>query len=218
MIKNFGIIFDCDGTLVDSLGQALESFNYALTKVGKPPHSPEAIKKFFGASADRILLNVLGDPDKAHRAFELYLDHQTELAKTTRLHTGIKELLDSLTTQGVPLGVVTGRHARDLELVLRPHNLASYFQVMVTDSELPRSKPAPDGLLKAMQLMNADPRRTFYIGDSIVDIRAAHAAGCLSIGALWDPLAKAQELEKLEPSYLAHHPSDVLTIFQRLHS
>lgn len=218
MKQNFGIIFDCDGTLVDSLGQAMDSFNYALEKMNEPSRPPEVIKQYFGASADRILLNVLGDADKAHKAFELYLDHQTELAKATRLHAGIKDLLDQLSANDIPLGVVTGRHSRDLELVLRPHNLASYFQVMVTDSELPHSKPAPDGLLLAMQRMKIESRRTFYVGDSTVDIRAAQGAGCLSIGALWDPLAKSQELERFSPNYLANHPSEVLTIFQRLHS
>lgn len=204
-----GIIFDCDGTLVDSLGQALESFNYALEKMGEPPRSPEIIKKYFGAAADRIFLGLLGDREKAHQAFELYLEHQSELAEATRLHEGIEELLETLSSENIPLGVVTGRHTRDLEILLKPHGLVSRFKVLVADSELPRSKPAPDGILLAARSMGIHPSRAFYVGDSVIDIQAARNAGCSSIAALWDQLAKKDGLGDAQPDFLAHVPSDV---------
>lgn len=212
-MREAGIIFDCDGTLVDSLTQALESFNYALDRLGEPPRSPEVIKRYFGAAADRILLGVLGDEEKAHRAFEYYLDHQSELAKTTRLHEGVIELLDALAEDEVPMGIVTGRHARDLDVLLKPHSLASYFQVLVADSELPRSKPAPDGILQAAKVMGLRPDRTFYVGDSHTDMQASHNAGSIPVAALWDQLAKREELKREKPAFFASRPMDVRVFF-----
>ena len=212
-MKKPGIIFDCDGTLVNSLANAMISFNYALDKVGEAPRPPEVIKKYFGASADRILLNVLGDEAKAMKAFEFYLDRQSELALTTELHDGIRELLDLLEEKDIPIAIVTGRHERDLDLVLKPHRLADYFITLVADNHLPHSKPAPDGILLAAERMGLEPAQTFYVGDSIVDVQAAHAAGSVSVAALWDSLAKPEELTREKPKYQARQPWDVWIYF-----
>lgn len=205
-----GIIFDCDGTLVDSLGSALESFNYALERMGAPGHTPEQIKKFFGASGDRILTSLLGgDRVRGLQAFEHYKEHQTELAKTVRMHEGILELLDTCLSEGVPIGIVTGRHAEDLEIILRPHGISSRFLCLVTDNQVARSKPAPDGILLAASKMALPATSCFYVGDSSMDIRAANDAGALGVAALWDGLAKRMEMEAEHPFLLAAHPRDV---------
>jgi HAD superfamily hydrolase (TIGR01549 family) len=212
----YGIIFDCDGTLVNSLGQAMESFNYALDKIGYPARTAEEIKRHFGAGADRIFLALLGDKAASKHAFEHYLDHQSELAKTTRLHDGIRELLDALIEYQVPLGLVTGRHARDLDLVIKPHSLIEHFSAIVADSHLTRSKPAPDGILMAAAKMGLNPQNTLYVGDSVMDIQAAHAARAVPVAALWDTLAKREDMLKERPALMAETPRDVLVFFRRL--
>lgn len=210
-----GIIFDCDGTLLDSLGQAMQSFNHALDEIGEPPRSEQAIKRYFGQAADRIFLNFLnGDEKRADAAFTAYLDHQLELAKSTKLHTGVRELLDQLEEEGVPLGIVTGRHARDLEIVLRPHEISDRFICLVADSHLPKSKPAPDGILLAARNMDLAPAQTLYVGDSTMDIRAAHAAGSIPVAALWDQLTKSEEMQKERPEFMAKMPQDVWTFYK----
>lgn len=214
-MKDCGIIFDCDGTLVDSLGQALESFNYALSQVGEEPRTPETIKRYFGAGADRIFMSLLGDEKKALAAFDSYVDHQSELAKGMKLHPGIRELLDLLAKEQIPMGVVTGRHARDLNVVLSPHQLNDYFLALVADSHLPHSKPAPDGILMAAKQMELPPSRTFYVGDSATDIRAAHNAGSIGIAALWDALAKPAELLNEKPALMAKEPMEIWTYFKK---
>lgn len=214
-MKKYGVIFDCDGTLVNSLGQALESFNYALAKIGEPPRKAEEIKKFFGRAADRIFLGVLGDEKKAMAAFNHYFDHQSQLALTMSLFPGIQELLDDLKVRGVPMAVVTGRHERDLAVILRPHKLHEYFVTLVADNQLPNSKPAPDGILIAAECMKLDPALTYYVGDSVIDIQAAKAAGAKGVAALWDPLAKAEAMKEEQPYFMAKTPHDLLALFQR---
>lgn len=209
-MKKSGIIFDCDGTLVDSLGPALESFNYALERMGAPGHTPEQIKKFFGASGDRILTSLLGgDRARGLQAFEHYKEHQTELAKTVRMHDGIAELLDQCLAARVPIGIVTGRHAEDLEIILKPHGISSRFLCLVSDNMVENSKPAPDGILLAASLMKLDPRECFYVGDSSMDIRAANGARAMGVAALWDQLAKREEMAAERPYLMAETPARV---------
>lgn len=215
-MQNTGIIFDCDGTLVDSLGAAMESFNYALDLMGEPPRPPEAIKRYFGAGADRILARVLGNEERGLEAFEHYVNHQSELAKRMRLHDGIRELLEALHARGVPMGIVTGRHARDLAVVLAPHKLDHFFGALIADNHLPHSKPAPDGILLACERLRLDPRRTLYIGDSVMDIQAAHAAGSHPVAALWDELAVASAMAAERPAFMANHPRDVERAFEQI--
>lgn len=209
-MSNCGVIFDCDGTLVDSLGQALESFNYALEQVGEPRRSHAEIKRYFGAGGDRILMHLTGDEAKGRQAFEHYLDHQTQLAGQTKLHGGVRELLEQLRARGVAMAVVTGRHARDLDVVLAPHELSDFFLAMIADNHAPKSKPAPDGVLLAAKRMGLAPERTFYVGDAVYDIQAARSAGSYAVAALWDPLARLELLEVENPDFIAHAPRQVL--------
>jgi len=207
--QHSGVLFDCDGTLVDTLGDAMGSFMYAFEQVGSGALPEGDLRHRFGQSADKILLQLIGDQAKAHEAFGHYLEHQTKLAQSAPLHAGIRELLDQLRQAGVPLGLVTGRHALDLELILKPHDLAPYFAVLVADSQLARPKPAPDGLLLACNTLGLDPARTLYVGDSVNDLLAAHAAGCVPVAALWDGLANEEELAAGKPACLARVPADV---------
>jgi HAD superfamily hydrolase (TIGR01549 family) len=213
MKKNFGIIFDCDGTLVDSLGQAMASFNYALDRMHEEPRTEQEIKKFFGSAADRIFFGLLGNEDKALRAFEFYKEHQTELSRTMKLHVGVQDLLNTLHSNEVPMSVVTGRHEQDLAIVLAPHKISEYFVTLVTDNQLPHSKPAPDGILMAAARMKLNPENTFYVGDSAIDMEAAHAAGAQAVAAMWDKLVIPDMMKAQKPQFFAQHPMDVWTHF-----
>jgi len=212
-MMKYGVIFDCDGTLVDSLGNAYESFNYALDKIGEGPRTPEEIKRFFGTSAERILIQLLQDEKKGVKAFSIYLEHQEEIAGQTKLHAGIRDLLDLLKEKQIPMGLVTGRHAKDLEIVLRPHQLADYFVTLITDDQLTKSKPAPEGILIASKQMGLSPTNTFYVGDSTFDLKAAHAAGSVPIAAFWDMFVDAHEMKLENPRYIAQSPNEVWNYF-----
>lgn len=210
MPKNkIGVIFDCDGTLVNSLNVVMDSYNYALEMIGEPYREPDEIKKFFGAGADRIFLQLLGDEKKALKAFDYYFDHQSKLVHTMHIFPGIAKLLDNLKAAGIPMGIVTGRHSKDLDAICTHHKLSEYFKSMICDNHLPKSKPAPDGILMAASQMNLAPQDTFYIGDSIMDMVAAHAAGSKPIAALWDSWSKIEDMKKELPVLLAHDPNDI---------
>lgn len=212
-MKNYGLLFDCDGTLIDSLGPVFDSFNYAIQSINEKPRDPEEIKSYFGAGGDRILINLLGDEQKGLAAFEYYIEHQTQLTAKMKLHDGILALLETASAAGVPMGVVTGRHARDMEVALRPHKVHDYFKVMIADSHVPRSKPAPDGILLAIETLGLEPKNVCYVGDSPMDMQAARDAGCTLIAALWDSLAKVDLLKAENPQLMAKTPAEVWKYF-----
>ena len=211
-MSNYGIIFDCDGTLVDSLSATLTSFHYAIMQVeGKERSSPE-ITKYFGRAADFIFINVLGDEEKGLLAFSHFKEHQA--LQTLHLHEGIAEMLENIIEQKIPMGIVTGRHSDDLEIMLRPHGISKHFVTMITDNQLKQPKPSPEGILLAASKMGLNPGNTLYVGDSPMDIQAARAAGATSVAALWDLPAERSVLENEHPDFLAERPEDVLRIFK----
>ncbi|MBI2519747.1 MAG: HAD family hydrolase [Bdellovibrio sp.] len=213
-MHNYGVIFDCDGTLLNSLGHATTSFNWALEKIGEARRTPDEIKKFFGRGANRIFLQLLGDETKAQRAFDSYCHHQSELALDIQLFPGIQELLQGLNELDVPMAIVTGRHERDLEAILSRHNLGKYFVTMIADNHLPKSKPAPDGILLAASRLKLDASNTYYVGDSTMDLQAAKAAGAKSVAALWDPLVDIEDMNRENPTHQFSRPIELLSIFE----
>lgn len=215
-MQKYGFIFDCDGTLIDSIGLAMESMHYAIAQIGEAPRRDDEIKTFFGTGADRILSNVLGDREKGLRAFEHYVEHQAELAPKMKVHAGIRELLDNLSAAKVPMALVTGRHARDMEVVLRPHDLSKYFVTLIADSHLKESKPSPEGILLAAQRLGVEPQNSVYIGDSPTDVVAAHRAGGISVAAMWDSVEHIELLKFENPQFQAKLPSDVWKVYQQL--
>lgn len=207
------IIFDCDGTIMDSLGFAMDSFLYALEKIGRAPKGPEEIKQYFGSSADKIFLYYLKDQQLADRAFKLFLEHQEELSQETFLHSGMGEVIRVLKEKNYLLAIVTGRHTLDLEILLRPHGLLSLFDVAVADSDVATSKPSPEGIQLVLKKLGVDAQDACYIGDSAVDIRASHAASVTAVAALWDTHAKREELEAEAPHFMVERPIELLPLF-----
>ena len=213
-MKNKLVIFDCDGTIMDSLGFAMDSFLYALDLIDRRPSSPEQIKRYFGSSADKIFLNYLGDASLADLAFQHFLAHQRDLALQTKLHPGMLKVLQHLRERNYPMAIVTGRHALDLDILLKPHGIADYFEVCVADSDISKPKPSPEGINLVLKKLSVHSQDACYIGDSAVDMRAAHSAGVTAIAALWDKHANYQELSIERPHYLAETPLDLLQLLK----
>jgi pyrophosphatase PpaX len=208
-MKSLNILFDCDGTLLKSLGFGMDSFNLALAHVGARPHTPDEIKQFFGQSADKIFFNLLGDKKTALEAYEVYFDYEKTHISRISPHAGIMELLENLKSKGARMGVVTGRHSRDLELLFDHTKLHDYFEVQVCDNFLTHHKPHPEGLLYSANKMGLAPEQFCYVGDAVMDMQAANAAGMKGIAALWDQWAKEDEMKIESPAFLAKTPADI---------
>lgn len=213
-MQKIGLVFDCDGTLVDTEDQVIESIHYALAQTHSPAHSSSEIKKLFGPGADQMLIKLIGDEHIAAKAFDFYIEHQKTNVFNMKVYAGIRTLLDELKLMGIPLGLVTGRHSRDLEIVLNAFELKKYFYVIVSDDDLKLPKPSPEGLINAAYLMKLPIEDVYYIGDAKTDIVAAKAAGSLSIAALWDKRVENEVMRLESPTFMAESPTDILNFIR----
>lgn len=211
---DMGILFDCDGTLTNSLDQALESFVITFQELGLTHITENEILKLFGISADKILHHFVGnDSKKSALAFDIFLSTQKKLALQTKLHSGISTVIEAFAQMEIPMGIVTGRHESDLEILLSPHGISDSFQIKICDNMVAKPKPNPQGIWMACEYLERKPENMLYIGDSVVDIQAAHASGCTSVAALWDSHTNEAALLAENPTYCVRHPKELLEVW-----
>src|SRR5262245_37376122 len=140
-----GIIFDLDGTLVDSLGTTFAAFNRALEALGAPRRTPREIMAHFGGGEIRIFEKLLGSKAQAARAILTYQAYIDAHKGRVPLFAGVPELLHSLQAAGLPLAIFTGRGSETTEMILGSHGLRTHFVTVVCDDHVGQSKPSPEG-------------------------------------------------------------------------
>lgn len=207
-----GIVFDLDGTLVDSLSYTFDAFNHAVTLHGGRPRPPQEIMRYFGRAETEIFAQLVGR-GQATKAYEAFRSHLDQSMGRMPLHEGVGDLLEKLKSAGVPLSIFTGRSWDTTELILTHHRLLDRFVTVVADDHVGHSKPSPEGLHLALSRMRLEPPDVLFVGDSPMDIQAAHAAGSSGVAALWDLLASRERLSSCSPHHWAEKPAMVWEIF-----
>lgn len=187
------VIFDVDGTLVDSQADILMSMTAAFDAVAQPVPSRTEILGVVGLSLD-VLFPVLAPDVDAHlhsRMIEAYkatyMDRRAQIgaAQSSPLYPGALEVLHALYAQPETLlGVATGKSKRGLDQVMQGHALEGLF-VTRQVADFHPSKPHPSMILQAMTEAGVDPAQTVMIGDTSFDIEMATAAGVAGIGVSW---------------------------------
>lgn len=182
------VIFDLDGTLLDTLGDLTAAMNRTLTRHGLPERTQQQMRAALGNGARRLMeLSVPAGTDGA--LFETLLaEYNADYAAHCRMETasypGIDALLQQLHAQGRKLAIVSNKPDEAVR-ALRTEFFADTVPIAVGEKTGIRRKPAPDTLLTAMAQLGADPANTVYVGDSEVDIATARAAGLPCISVLW---------------------------------
>jgi HAD superfamily hydrolase (TIGR01509 family) len=209
------VLFDVDGTLIDTYRLYLEAYSRALRPyVGRSPAHTE-IAEQRPSSEKRFLTDWLGarDGETCHAAMcdEYETLHPTHCEGA---YEGVREMLLALRTVGVGVGVVTGKGRRAWDVTEREMRLGP-FAVVVTEDDVRHPKPDPEGLLRAIEALGVRPEETVYIGDSVTDVEAARAAGLRAAAALWpksepeDRSAFLAAIERFTPDWVFERPSDV---------
>ena len=213
------VLFDLDGTLVDSYRLYLESYRRAVEPlIGRSPAIEEIAARATSAER-RFLLEWIGE-DRLDECHDALCRHYAELhgALGEGPYEGVREMLTALGSAGLLLGIVTGMGRRLWE-VTEPTLPADLFRVVVTEDDVERPKPDPEGLIAASRAIDVPPERIAYVGDSLADLEAAHAAGMRVGAALWpktepaDRQAFLAAAGPLAPDWLFERPADVTRTF-----
>jgi HAD superfamily hydrolase (TIGR01509 family) len=179
------IIFDLDGTLVDTLPPTLRCFQEALAPaLGRVP-SIEEIRDRFGPSEPDIFTSWVGEREAPAAVARLYACYE-RLYHEMGPFPGVRELLADLRTAGRKTALFTGRGRPSTDVLLHAMELGALFDTTVTGEEAPLPKPAPDGVRMILERLSVPPSRAVLVGDSPLDLAAARAAGVLPIVCLWD--------------------------------
>lgn len=183
-------VFDCDGTLVDSLFSIIESMNAAFDRAGFEQPDELAIRQMVGLPLDITMEKLLPGQSEADykKLITGYSTYWQDLRHAGKLHQplypGVRETLEHLTEQGWLLGVATGKSRPGLDHTLEEFGLTDYFITLQT-ADRARGKPDPDMMHRAMAEAGAEAGSTVMIGDTTYDILMSVNAGTLAIGVEW---------------------------------
>ncbi len=214
------VIFDLDGTLLDTINDIGNAVNTALREIGVSPYSMAQYKYFVGDGVVELINRVLAPhPDKRHlhgRTLERYLEeyaiHQYDL---TRPYQGIEALLDALTARGIGVNVLSNKPHHATIAVIRHFFPTVPFQYIY--GKMPEYKPKPD--TKALELMIANlqlPKsQILYVGDTATDMITAKNGGLTAIGCTWG-FRLQDEIESAGSDFVVHHPQAILALIDEL--
>jgi phosphoglycolate phosphatase len=207
------VLFDLDGTLVDTLGDLAASVNFALERLGRPARTLDEIKNFIGEGVRQLLRDALGPSHEGltDQALALFTPHYLEhVVDRSALYPGVKDTLARL-APGRKLAVVTNKPVIPSRKILSALGVLDCFEALVGGDTLPVKKPDPAPVREACRLLGVDPSEAVLVGDSTGDIRSAHGAGAKVLAAAFG-YRPAAELSAADG--LIHRFSDVLTFLE----
>ena len=182
------VVFDLDGTLLDTLTDLMNSVNFALRKHDLPERSYQEIRSFVGNGVRLLVERAVPEQTTAEltdSVFSSFRQHYMEHCKdTTKPYEGIVELLKELKEKEYKLAIVSNK-LQGAVSELNEQFFSDFVEVAIGESENVRRKPAPDSVLRALELLGSSKDETVYVGDSDVDVATAAAAGLDCISVLW---------------------------------
>ncbi|RSD26930.1 HAD family hydrolase [Mesobacillus subterraneus] len=202
------VIFDFDGTLADTLPVCFEAFETVFKNFDNRVVTTEEIKAMFGPSETGIIRENLKN-SKLDQAIELYYQVYKERHDLVQNNEEISALLGQLKTNGYQLGIVTGKARRSLDISLDCLGLNNIFDVIITGDDVEFPKPHPEGIIKALDVLNVSHNEAVFLGDSDADIMAGNQAGVHTIGVHWLPNYQTSEFT-LQPNQVFSNINDLL--------
>ena len=210
------VVFDLDGTLIDSRADLAAAVNHVLRTLRLPEIAATTLAGYVGEGARVLIERALGPAhqDVAARALEFFMArYGSHLLDATRPYPGIPEALALLTRRGVVLSVLTNKPVAMSRTILDGLGLASHFTAVLGGDSLPVKKPDPAGIEHLRSVTRTSPERTLLVGDSTIDVRTARAANIAFCGVTWG--FAPQTLLTAQPDRVVEHPADLIKIVER---
>lgn len=205
------VIFDLDGTLLDTLEDLAASVNAGLSGYTDVRRSLDEVRGFVGNGVRTLMARSLpGGMENPHyeEAFAAFRDHYAIHCRDhTGPYPGIMDMLSRLAQRGIRMGIVSNKGDREVKSMNRTY-FSGLMGAALGERENVRRKPEPDSLLEAMKELGAVPERTLYVGDSEVDVQTALNAGVDLLAVTWG-FRGEEQLRSSGAEHFAHSPEDI---------
>jgi len=206
------ILFDLDGTLIDSVRLILDSYHHTLTQHGFPARTDEEWLRGVGTPLHVQFADWRDSPEQLEAMIATYREYNLKHHdRMVTVYPGVLEAVREIKAAGRQTGLVTSKNRQGALRGLKLVGLEALMDVLVCADEVSNPKPHPEPVEKAVALLGADPGTTLYVGDSIHDMRSGRAAGVRTAAALWGPFGRGH-LESADPDYWLETPADLVRL------
>ncbi len=206
------VLFDLDGTLIDSGPMIVASMKHATRSVLGHEVPEEVLTAAVGGPGLAAQMHALA-PDRVDDLVAAYREHNEPLHEDLEAFWEVVEVLPRLRDEGRRLGIVTAKRRATVQLAFdRLPGLEDTFDVVITSDDTERHKPSPDPILAAIDRLDASPADSAYVGDSPYDVRAAKAAGAYAVAVAWGGIHADDVLLREEPDAFVRHAEELLGV------
>ncbi len=216
MKKYDTVVFDLDGTLLNTLDDLADSVNYAMHKYGFPCRELDEVRNFVGNGVGRLMeLSIpdgLNNPQYEKCLADFRSHYSGNMQNRTAAYEGINELLAELKEKGYKLAIVSNKFDKAVKGLNKVY-FEDYIKVAIGESEDIRRKPAPDTVFQALEELGSTTSSVIYVGDSEVDVKTAKNSGIVCVGVTWG--FRGREVLKREGAdFIIDKPRELLRILE----
>jgi phosphoglycolate phosphatase len=213
---NGAVVFDLDGTLIDSQADIAHAMNRALAKHGLPAHPVEAYRLFVGEGVEHLVQRAL-PPEQQGLKASVMAEYRKDYAQNATVHTrpfpGIEALLESLGALGLKLAVLSNKPDAPTRMLVEQLLRRFRFEVVFGERPGVPKKPDPTAAREIANVLRVPAEACLFVGDTPIDMRTAVAAGMSPIGVLWG-FRGEDELRAAGARHLLAHPKELLAVLE----
>lgn len=217
--KFSAILFDLDGTLLDTLEEIATAANSVLQRWGYAHHDIKAYRRFVGNGVRNLVEQILPEDLRSNHhdvqqfAEELATEYERRGDRLTKIYPGIPELLTALQDKSISLAILSNKpHLLTIRCANRFLSQWRFQSILGQQASRPQ-KPDPAGVIKTAKRLTLSPHSILYVGDTEVDIQTARAAGITSVGVLWGFRSKAEMIAN-KPDFIVETPKQILPLLE----
>jgi pyrophosphatase PpaX len=210
------VLFDFDGTLADTLPLTFYAFRSVFQNYENKLMNNEEIVNTFGPTEEEIIKLNITNKDIVDSAIDhYYLIYEKKFHEMVRMPSEIVDLIKDLSQQGIKMAIITGKSRRCLDICLKNLGISDFFITSITGDEVTKPKPDPEGIFKAIQLMDLRSHEVVFVGDSNADIMAGKSANILTIGAHWFETVQTTNFS-MEPDHIFTRTEDLKSLINKM--
>lgn len=206
------LLFDLDGTLIDSIRLIIDSYHHTLATHGLPPRTDDEWLAGIGTPLRVQFADCCSDELTMESLIATYREFNlSNHDRCVTVYDGVASMIGELRRREIPMGLVTSKNRNGAIRGLGLAGFAECFSCLVCADDVQNPKPDPEPVHRALEQLGTDPARTVFIGDSLHDMASGRAAGVRTAAVLWGPFGRAH-LEPATPDYWLERPRDVLDL------